>query len=74
MFKNSLINAFGIRVSLAKMTVWKNVKVLEWRIKFKSIQWSSGNKRTERTKENINFLQEELIENPRILARKNGDY
>ena len=32
----------------------------------------SGHKRTERTQENIFLLQEKLIEDPGILARKNG--
>ena len=32
----------------------------------------SGRRRTERTQENINLLQEKLIEDPRISARKNG--
>ena len=32
----------------------------------------SGRRRTERTQENINFLQEKLIEDPRISARKNS--
>ena len=32
----------------------------------------SGRRRTGRTKENINLLQENLVEDPRISARKNG--
>ena len=32
----------------------------------------SGHWRTERTQENINIIQEKLIEDPRISARKNG--
>ena len=32
----------------------------------------SDRRRTERTQENTNLLQEKLIEDPRISARKNG--
>ena len=32
----------------------------------------SGRKRIGRTRENINFLQEKIIENPRISARMYG--
>ena len=32
----------------------------------------SDRRRTERTQENINLLQEKLIEDPRISDRKNG--
>ena len=53
------------------MTIWKNDK------KYKSEgsrlnlnKDRSGRRGTERTQENINFLQEKLIEDPRMSARK----
>ena len=42
--------------------------------KFKSKQDRSNGRRTERTQENINLLQEKLIEDSRISAGKNGSY
>ena len=64
---------FRDKVLLIKMTIWKNVekyKTEESRLNLNKDR--SGCRRTERTQENINLLQEKLIEDPRISTRKNG--
>ena len=73
MFSNSLNNAFGIeRVSPTKITIWKNVKTYETGGSSLNLNTDrKGHRRTERTQESIN-LQEMLIEDQRISARKNG--
>ena len=64
--------SFPDRVSPTRITIWKNA------IKFKTEGSSliinkdrSSHRQTERTQENIN-LQEKLIEDARIAARKNS--
>ena len=61
------------RVSPTKMTFWKNVE--KYKTETSSLdlnKYRSCRRRTERTQENINLLQEQVIEDPRISARKNG--
>ena len=48
------------------------LKVQDWKIKLNLNKDRSGRRRTERTQDNINFLQEKLIEDLRISARMNG--
>ena len=55
------------------MTIWKNAK--KYKTEGSSLNLNndtSGCRRTERAQENINHLQEKLIEDPRISARKNS--
>ena len=55
------------------MTIWKNLrnnKAEGSRLNINKDR--SGRRRTERTQENINLLQEKLIRDPKISARKNG--
>ena len=57
------------------MTIWKNDYKKQYKTERSSLNLNkdrSGRWKTERAQENINRLQEKLIENPRILARKNG--
>ena len=72
MFSNSFNNnAFG-RVSPIKMTIWKKFK--KYKTEGSSLnlnKYRPGRRRTERTQENID-LQENLIQDPRISARRNG--
>ena len=61
------------RVLPTKITIWKNVK--KYTTEGLSLNLNkdrSGRKRTEHSQENINILQEKLIEDTRISARKNG--
>ena len=64
---------FRDRVSPTKMTIGKYVE--KYKTERSSLNLNrdrSGNRITECTQENINLLQEKLIEDPRISARKNG--
>ena len=55
------------------MINWKNVKKCKTEgLNLNLNKNRSGRMRTERTQENINLLQEKLIEDPRISAKKNG--
>ena len=64
-FNNSLINAFGIDIRQIK---WSFGRGLSLNLN----KDHSGRRRTERTQENINLLQDKLIKDLRISARKNG--
>ena len=55
------------------MTIWKDVIKLKTEGSRLSLNKDrSSCRRTERTQENINLLQEKLIEDQRISARKNS--
>ena len=55
------------------MTIWKNIKKYKTEgSTFHLNKDRSGRRKTERTQENINLIQEKLIDDPRISARKNG--
>ena len=74
MFSNSLNNAFGIEFpNQTKMTIWKSVK--KHKTEGSSLYQNrdrSGCWKTKRAQGNISFLQEKLIEDPKISVRKNG--
>ena len=71
MFSNSLKNAFEIKFHQLKYPFEKNVKKYKTEgSSFNSNKDRSGRRKTERTQEDIN-LQEKLIEDQRISARKN---
>ena len=64
---------FRDRDSPTKMIIWKNVE--KYKTEGSSLDLNkdrSGCRRTERTQKNVNLLQKELIEDPRISARRNG--
>ena len=61
------------RVQPTKVTIWKNIE--KYKTEGLSINLNkdrSSRKKTERTQEHINLLQEKLIEDPKISARLNG--
>ena len=61
------------RVSETKMTIWKNIK--KYKTEGSSLNLNkdrSGSRRTDRTPENIDLFQENIIEDSRISARMNG--
>ena len=64
---------FQDNVSPIKMTIWKIVKKYNTeRSSFNINKDRSGRRITERTQEIINLLQDKLIEDPIIPAKKNG--
>ena len=54
------------------MTIWETVKKYKTEGSRLNLNKDRSGRRTEGTQENIHFLQEKLIEDPRISARKNG--
>ena len=68
-----VLQLFRDKVLPTKLTIWKNVK--KYKTEGSTLNLNkdrAARRRTERTQENIKLLQEKLIEDPGISARKNG--
>jgi transposase len=71
--QNAFQQRFPDTLSPAKTTIWRNVN--KYKNEGTSLNLNkgrSGRKRTERSEENVEIVQQQLLENPGISCRRNG--